>query len=346
MLPISANSPRTTLNIVSPVPSRTRAVSTPAPPRLNTTLPPRPYSRSPSPSHSHARLPSFSLVGALEFREVVTSLQQQAASSSLSMFETPVTPYAGGHYHSHSHSRTRTPRTSLTNRDEEHWSGSNGLPLDERARSRSRFLSSLTPGVEEGPESAQSSYLNGNNDYFGGSQHGHTPVPSIFRTPASPTLSNSESTVQIFAPSTRRQRFVHAFHHVFHTLFPTLHHLREQSVLGQIACMFAAPAVTLLTLTLPVVVTPYECSHSSREKNHQNTDGGRLVDFEEEGIERVLIAEEEVQENMHELVFNKWLMAAQCIFGPLFCTKVLFSGYFSLTTRLTINYSWHRRNKI
>jgi sodium/potassium/calcium exchanger 6 len=28
---------------------------------------------------------------------------------------------------------------------------------------------------------------------------------------------------------------------------------------------------------------------------------------------------------MHELKFNKWLMAVQCAFGPLFCTAVLFS---------------------
>jgi len=113
------------------------------------------------------------------------------------------------------------------------------------------------------------------------------------------------------------------FGDAFHALFPTLHNLREQSILGKIACIFAAPAVTLLTLTLPVVVTPYECTHGSREKHYQSADG-RLVDFEEEGVERVLIAEEEVEENMHELKFNKWLMAAQCILGPLFCVKVLF----------------------
>jgi sodium/potassium/calcium exchanger 6 len=107
-----------------------------------------------------------------------------------------------------------------------------------------------------------------------------------------------------------------------HTLFPTLHRFREQSLLGQIACLFAAPAVSLLTLTLPVVVTPYQNSNQGREKLH-NMDA-RLVDFEEEGIERVLIAEEEVEENLHEMSFNKWLMAAQCIFGSLFCVGVLF----------------------
>lgn len=39
------------------------------------------------------------------------------------------------------------------------------------------------------------------------------------------------------------------------------------------------------------------------------------------------MAEDVVEEEMHhQLVYNKWLMAAQCVFGPLFCVWVLFSG--------------------
>ena len=79
----------------------------------------------------------------------------------------------------------------------------------------------------------------------------------------------------------------------------------------------------LLTLTLPVVVTPYESAHTPREKMLGSDPN--LIDFEEEGVERVLIAEEEVQEDMHGMGFNKWLTAAQCTFGPLFCVGVLFS---------------------
>lgn len=86
--------------------------------------------------------------------------------------------------------------------------------------------------------------------------------------------------------------------------------------------MFAAPAVLALTITLPVVVTPYDSPYV-----HEKTvvpDSG-LNSFEEEGIERALIAEEEVEEEIHELHYNKWLMAAQCALGPLFCVSVLFS---------------------
>jgi sodium/potassium/calcium exchanger 6 len=55
-------------------------------------------------------------------------------------------------------------------------------------------------------------------------------------------------------------------------------------------------------------------------------DESPLIEFEEEGTERVLIAEEEVEEEMHHqpLEYNKWLMATQCIFGSLFCVVVLF----------------------
>ena len=86
----------------------------------------------------------------------------------------------------------------------------------------------------------------------------------------------------------------------------------------------------VLTLTLPVVVTAYDDAGAAAEKHRARAAGGgaeggegRLIDFEEEGVERALIAEEEVEEEMHGLKFNKWLMAAQCILGPLFCAVVL-----------------------
>jgi len=86
-----------------------------------------------------------------------------------------------------------------------------------------------------------------------------------------------------------------------------------------------------LTLTLPVVVVPYDCNGSGSEKMHKRHhnagEDGRLMDFEEDGIERALIAEEVMQQDLHEIEFNKWLMAAQCVLGPLFCMGVLFRAY-------------------
>jgi len=279
---------------------RVRAVSIPDPPRLGlqTNLPSR--SRTPSPSSPRlSQMPSFSLLGALEFRQVVASLQHQAASSSLDVFESPITPYAGGHYHSRTMSMSRPRTVSQVDAGEV----ALGLPLHDRSPLQVNVTFSDEPDefrddVEELSRSATSG------------------------TPA-PTVSDGDSDPRHSHPPTWWQRTTTVFSHAFHTLFPSLHHFKSKTFLGKIVSIFAAPAVMALTLTLPVVVLPYESHHVSRDK----LDEGRLIDFEEEGIERALIAEEEVQEDLHELLFNKWLMAAQCVFGPLFCTGVLFSAY-------------------
>ena len=118
---------------------------------------------------------------------------------------------------------------------------------------------------------------------------------------------------------------------VSHILFPTLRDFREKSFIGKIVSVFAAPAVMVLTLTLPVVVTNFPDGEYREKKGSEGDDvrsiiarSERLVDFEEEGVERTLIAEQEVEEEMHELRFNKWLMAVQCVLGPLWCIAVLF----------------------
>lgn len=315
------------LTVAAPIPTRARAISTPVPPRLQTSLPPRPHSRSPSPKRHPSQLPSFSLVGALEFRDVVTALQHEAAGTSLNMFESPVTPYAGGHYHSHttrSHSRPHSmhgtsPHSSWYRDEEDTGDLNSSLHLDRR---RSRPSIPVSPAVPEEPhEPLDEEYFFGPHTREG---MGMPNVPSIHRTPASPSTADSEEV--LYTPPTKRQRTWRTIKQVLHTLFPTLHHFCEQSTLGKIASLVATPAVMLLTLTLPVVVTRYETSHRSIEK--QIVEGeAPLIEFEEEGVERVLVAEEEVQEDLHELPFSKWLMAVQCVLGPLFCAGVLFSKF-------------------
>ncbi|KIK63129.1 hypothetical protein GYMLUDRAFT_242192 [Collybiopsis luxurians FD-317 M1] len=314
-----------------PVPStttRTRAVSFPGPPRIQTEVPRRSHSRTPSPTLGNspttphfAHMPSFSLVGALEFRQVVASLRNEGSASSLSIFDSPITPYAGGHYRSRSsHSRPRSrPRTpsALHDSDRDPWDAA--LALDNR-----------TPQVRVTP--AQNNSRSGSPDLSGSAYFDDPPasmsssIPTISRTPASPTEteSNSESHTYVPIPHTRWQRVKHWMDTCYYILFPTLHRFRSQSILGQIASVFAAPAVLLLTLTLPVVVTPYVVGHNSREKLDSSHS---LIDFEEEGTERALIASEEVQDEMHGVGFNKWLTAVQVVLGPLFCIAVLFSGH-------------------
>jgi solute carrier family 24 (sodium/potassium/calcium exchanger), member 6 len=292
-----------TLLVPSSPRMRSHSSPDPVPPRIQTDIP----RRSPSPilgtnpNTPHlAQMPSFSLVGALEFRQVVASLRNEGSGSSLSMFDSPVTPYAGGHYHS----RTASSRSRMSHEQErDPWDAA--LALNDRP-SRVRVTSA--------PAST----------YFP-----HEPpmsIPTISRTPASPTASESDAESQHYPhlPFTRWQRVKYVLGACYYTLFPTLLRFRTKSILGQVAAIFAAPAVTLLTLTLPVVVTPYVSNHSSREKLDNSHS---LMDFEEEGVERVLIAEEEVEEEMHGIGFNKWLTAVQAILGPLFCIAVLFTGH-------------------
>lgn len=298
-------SPAVSSTLQVPGYSRSRATSNPAPPRLQTDLPPRPHTRSPSvQSASHlSTMPSFSLVGALEFRRIVSSLQQEASGSSLSLFEGPHSPYPGGHYHHRSRSASHTPQVDD---QQDPWDATLGVPLDERS-----------------PLLADDQHVEPDQ---------HQQIPMISHTPASPLPSETDTESQHshfhmhHAAPSRWRRIARVLGHTFHVLFPTLHGFRSKSFLGKIAAVLAAPAVMALTLTLPVVVTAYHDSSREREKLHGGGSENRLIDFEEEGVERALIAEDEVEEEMHELKYNKWLMAVQCTLGPLFCVAILFVG--------------------
>ncbi|KAG6374483.1 Sodium/calcium exchanger protein-domain-containing protein [Boletus reticuloceps] len=299
------------------VPIATRPTA-PLIPRLQTQLLPAPRSRTPSPvnSPSHqVQMPSFSLAGAIEFRQVVASLQSQATSSSLRMFDSPVTPYAGGHYHVHrcqSRSRSISPRLP----EPEDWDKALGVPLNDRSPKPLRTSISEEP-VHEREQVYEE-------------QRARTPlsippIPSITHTHASPTEAQATTDVEEQIPSTTRpQGLWHVLAQTWHTLFPSLHHFGSKTLSGKMVSLLAAPAVTLLTITLPVVITPYgnDASHKGTMDQHET----HQPDFQEEDVERVLIAEHEVQEELHEVEFNKWLTAVQCVLGPLFCVAILFSG--------------------
>ena len=313
-------------SLVPPTP-RLRSLSTPMPPRLQIASPPRHHSRSPSPTSSYvAQLPSFSILGALEFREVVASLKNEAAATSLNYFESPVTPYAGGHYHVRNLPGVRSPpRTSRS---------SSSSSMDEMTLTGLRLRPNSPQSINEEPQSAQPDDRSGTRQSYQ-----LQTTPSIYRIPPSPstTVSEAESDEQLYAPLTKCQRIWAALGNAYHILFPTLHNLGQQSRLNQMACILAAPAVLCLTVTLPVVVTPYNNLHASREKIYRDAP---LVDFEEEGIERTLIAEQEVEENINELPFSKWLAAVQCVLGPLFCAQVLFGRFTLVGFREYMSESW------
>ncbi|KAI0001497.1 Sodium/calcium exchanger protein-domain-containing protein [Russula compacta] len=295
-------------------------------PRLELTQPPYQHGRdssagsgspSPSPRPHPMTMPSFSLVGALEFRSVISSLQQEAAGSSLGAFEPLLTPFPGGHYHSFSRSRSRSggsmrsgsTHTSETSSDVP-LSARSPLPLSPLPLAPPLPADDLDPSSqEEAPLILIDSTM--------------PRIPEISYTPASPLLDTNRD-VAHHTVATRHQGVCLVLTRAFHILFPTLHKFRTKSLLAKVSAVFAAPSVFALTITLPVVVRPYNCVGYRHEKAPSMI--STLSTFEEDGIERTLIAEEEVLEEMHELQFNKWLMAVQCAFGPLFCVAVLFKG--------------------
>ncbi|KAH8115340.1 hypothetical protein DFH11DRAFT_1688504 [Phellopilus nigrolimitatus] len=257
---------------------------------------------SPSPTHTPrlSQMPSFSLVGALEFRQVVASLQHQSAGATVSAFESPVTPYVGGHYHSH-HGFLSRPISCCPSSAYSQHSAVSQDACDDALPLHVRSPCSQVLALPEDGASAFSSL---------------SPplcIPRIETTPASPSSETS----------TRP----HGVQHTLHVLFPILHGFREKSVADKLASALAAPVVLALTIMLPVHMTPLG-SMGAGDKEATQVGSTvlevRLVNFEEEGVERVLAVEEDVQEEMHELKFNKWLMAVQMVFGPLFCVAVLF----------------------
>ena len=255
-------------------------------------------------------MPSFSLVGALEFRSVISSLQQDTAGYTLSAFEPPLTPYPGGHYHSYDFSRSRS-RGSIHSGSAQTWDTSSDVPLDDR--SPLPPATSLPPDDSDFcPAEASFNLIDSDPD---------PQIPEIFHTPASPHLDHS-SDVAHHIVATHRQGVGLVLARACHILFPTLHGFHTRGLLGKAAAVLATPAVFALTITLPVVVEPYAGTGSRHEKASSIND--TLITVEGDGAERVLIAEEVVQE-VHGLRFNKWLMALQCTLGPLFCISVLFS---------------------
>ena len=257
-------------------------------------------------------MPSFSLVGALEFRSVISSLQQEAVSSSLGNFEPRLTPYIGGHYHGIGHSRSRSHSGSIHTSD-----ASSDVPLSDRSPlPRASHLAS-----DQGPSLPESPLIFIDSDP-------EPRIPEISHTPAAPRSDNSSDIVHLEV-TTRRQTLRLALKRMCHILFPTMHEFKLKSLLGKVAAVFAAPAVFVLTITLPVVVVPYDSLGDRYEKATST-----INTFEEDGIERTLVAEEIALGEMHELRFNKWLMAVQCALGPLFCTAVLFSTSISLCPKV------------
>lgn len=316
--PYRDNATEDTLSVspTSPVSGRGRSVSGATHPDLSRSVSLHPPHETRSRRTSIQQLPSYSLLGALEFRTAVNQLlQQSSAGPNVHVLDaSPITPYAAGHYHNPllSHSSRRGSESDVADTESNPWEASlGGLPLDERHHDESlNGSTALQPPHTHLRVQTDSVALS--------SGAGASPISPSLRSPASEIEPRKRS---------KRQRVKSILKDIFHTLFPTLYDFRHKSIVGMVAALFAAPAVLSLTLTLPVVVTPQPAEDvPEKVLTPAGPTLGTLIDFEEEGVERALVAEEIVEEELHELQFNKWLMVVQCICGPLFCVSVLFSS--------------------
>ncbi|KAG8937293.1 hypothetical protein FRC02_000063 [Tulasnella sp. 418] len=84
--------------------------------------------------HSPTHMPSFSLLGALEFRSVINALQKESTSEALNVFDqpSPSTPYAANYYRTHHHRHSVGASTGKGGRDEEDGMSRTGGYNDEQ----------------------------------------------------------------------------------------------------------------------------------------------------------------------------------------------------------------------
>ncbi|CAE6416202.1 unnamed protein product [Rhizoctonia solani] len=281
-------------------------------------------------SYAH-QLPSFSLLGALEFRTVVNSLHGSSTAGTLNVFDAPVSPYAAGHYNR---------RLSIVS------SGSSVSSVRRGAATAPPAMDATDPEEQRDPWDAafsvQLSERGGANANNGGANNGaalapaaeihraKSPVPSIHVfSPNSPgTGAGPAASRKLFVPGDTivQPQWKRVLRQVMHTLFPSLVDLPSRPWLWKIVAVCSAPAIFVLTLTLPVVVNDHESDSNSGEGAERPVTP-LLIDYDGSDVEdEMMQAQMEAEEHVHDVHFNKWLTAVQCALSPVFCVSVLFSG--------------------
>lgn len=238
-----------------------------------------------------AQRAGFSLLGAVEFRDVVKHLQHDMSPSSSHLSSRPSSPMrspldAGDidYFHHHHHLQRHHHRRS---------SSQQGLAVIEpalRRVGRSRSGSLLHPAAMARSRQASAEYPDGLETVPGSpgnsNANGHTEnLPLSPMPPSSPTPRQRELRINIpqdspdsidlpqlavIEPSgLQRQptmplsrtntvdivakRGVAALGRALHMLFPSLHGFQHKSIIGMALAVLSVPAIFILTLTLPVV---------------------------------------------------------------------------------------------
>lgn len=203
-------------------------------------------------------LPHFSLLTALEFRDIVSSLQNQANFSGLSPLDNSISSLTSRHY--------RTPSV------------------------RSRFSLSRTP--------LTSVLENENNFVEGALGVQRTLNQNQMAPEGSHNLTNGSRAVapQTYVSPGSRQTLLNMLYSVCRILFPHLHGISEKSFFSLVVAILATPGVVALTLTLPVV--PSLHNHMSNDYPVVDVPEGQLIDeLENETLEAQNFGQKDYQSN-------------------------------------------------
>lgn len=226
--------------------------------------------------------PTFSLIGAIEFRDAVNALRKESAAAAAAeqgrhlvdagqlsgqlddllgepsvvadYFGGGGSPYPSGHYHSHGHGHHHHARGG---------GRSPSRPGHSRQASASAFRRPEEPArVESTPllpggnlQARVGDIRRASADAIRDLGRGGSPAVEATSTtfldvePGSIPLTSGNPPSRQTDPQTWQR----TSRHILHILFPALQGFREKSISGKVLGIFASPAIFALTVTLPVV---------------------------------------------------------------------------------------------
>lgn len=359
--------------------------------------------------------PTFSLLGAIEFRDALNALRRESQAgdggggggagngghltvatgddldrispglddADVAEYFGAVSPFPGGHSHHHPHIRSVSGRsvgggrrrslsrpisyqgtihespapTALTESDRRKTVAVGEVPLSVQASTTGHDdvteSGGLGPSRLEAAQLAPEPLLNNGSkaDRVLGVDRRTTPLPKLVIPDTDTDTASAKDKEYSISEDSQPVRILRG---TLHMLFPSLHHFRHKSISGQIFGVFAAPALLLLTLTLPVVDDTAEGYSVNKggvqlSMSDADDDGDVAADdtlSEAEYDEQDTRATGQAAAHLHSLIiepshedrddresqasdarillFNKYLTAAQCVLSPLFISSVLF----------------------
>ena len=271
--------------IASPADSSLNAHLTTSPPNLSPTASPRPgFSHTRSRSHTTVSRPSlrlepmssyadtpranFSLLGAVEFRDVVNALRKENHSHASTPNQTPRSPsreasdYFGPIHHGHRRSvsqgvailRKESSRRPATLHPYTRRESGPSIPSNSSGHMLADPLPSIRASADPNPWEDQLGRPDRPLVIIPGQSESNVPSISV-TDPTGHPAPDPLPTPPVYAADIEPPRFGIRRHSklVLRVIFPSLQAFRRKSYIGMLLAILSVPAIFALTLTLPVV---------------------------------------------------------------------------------------------